>query len=247
MTAVEVLWDYENQPKPKNVHFQTLWSHIRSSLLESFDRIAGCWLFLNSASSGQVLRSEISNAGFNIVDCAPSSQSKSAQVDQRIIMRLMANAFESKHAVCLISADGDYCHVLNILRNNRIHTTIIYNTHGAPLNAMCEASVDQCIGIDFRPNIIEEELSEEPVKLTDLMLRSINECAETEKGQHKHLKVSSQVGDIFRNYLERYGLVQPSTTKNDRKRLFSEAKDRLVDEGTVEYLNIDSTCYFKLK
>lgn len=72
---------------------------------------------MNTATSqvNEKRRIETCNSGCNTVDCAASSAQKSAQIDQRIIVSLLNSAFVDKdRAVCLVSADGYYCHVLNL-------------------------------------------------------------------------------------------------------------------------------------
>lgn len=239
---VTVFWDYENQLNPKNQSFQHTWNLIRTHLLEHFERIAHTWVFLNTAMSNidDKLRAEICNSGCSIVDCAPSSMGKNAQVDQRVIVGLFSATMDHSHAVCLISADGDYCHVLNLLRNHRVFTALLYNTHGAALNPMCATSVDLCIGMDFRVARLDgdEGLSPEDPEDPEDVLRlkkSIQEC--TGVGQNNS-KLAATVGTIFHNKVS--GALQ------DRKRRFATAKAALINAGSVKVVERNLAQYFEL-
>jgi len=242
--TVTVFWDYENQSNPKAQSFQHTCNRIRTHLLEHFDRVTYSWVFLNTAVSDNRLRAEICNAGCNIVDCAPSSLGKTAQVDQRIIVSLLSAAFvDSSHAVCLISADGDYCHVLNLLRNNRVYTSLLYNTHGAALNPMCANSVDLCLGLDFRLNNDGEadDASASSMAPDELLLASIRECAGITLNSHKDIKLAATVGTIFHAKLSaRVHGVQ------DRKRAFANARSSLVGSDRVKIIETNSTQYFQI-
>tara|TARA_Y100000996_G_C22550765_1_gene653619 strand:- start:1221 stop:2189 length:969 start_codon:yes stop_codon:yes gene_type:complete len=126
--SIAIFWDYENARPVAETSIVGLSGRIRDLLIPHGD-IVSRKVYYDSQSPSELKtnRTDLDMTGWTLVDC-PKRQKKET-LDKKIIVDLMFFiAYENPHnaCVCLISGDGDFCYVMNRVRDLGVHTILLY-------------------------------------------------------------------------------------------------------------------------
>ena len=126
--SIGVFWDYENARPISDASIIDLSNRIRDILLPYGDIVSRRVYYDSQASSElKTNRTDIDMTGWTLVDC-PRRQKKET-LDKKLIVDMMFFiAYENPHhsCICLISGDGDFCYVMNRVRDLGVYTFLIY-------------------------------------------------------------------------------------------------------------------------
>lgn len=130
MSSIGIFWDYENTRPLSDTCIVDMSNRIRTYLLPH-GNVVERNVYYDSQSTSEVKtnRTDLDMTGWSLIDCP--KRAKKETLDKKIIVDMMffvmREITQAKQAcVCLISGDGDYCYVLNRIRDLGVKTLLFY-------------------------------------------------------------------------------------------------------------------------
>mmetsp|Transcript_3811 Transcript_3811/g.14863 ORF Transcript_3811/g.14863 Transcript_3811/m.14863 type:complete len:352 (+) Transcript_3811:108-1163(+) len=212
MTRAKVgaFWDYETVRPPNCVDPAMVGRNI-VNYARGLGHIVEANVYydaLDESEAAQTQRSKIDSAGWSHVIC-PARQRKEA-VGKKIIVDVMFFVMKYRMdnpqaplTVCLVSSDGDFCHMLSKLRQLNVHAVAIHDS---------QTPLDLCASVD------------ETVPLKDIMGRNKppREDADEDTAQYAHS--SSQTSGSVTLVLARPSPPDPSQSEQKEETGLAESE-----------------------